>query len=78
MYNDGNYNPVAAGGTTINDTKYSTSRNSSTRLYYRLHILNVGMSDVKKYRCQAAQNQVFYLKLDFLGMCSYKLVIFWQ
>jgi hypothetical protein len=29
-------------------TKYSVSKNPSTGLYYRLHILNVGVSDLKE------------------------------
>ena len=64
------WNGIADAGDTINVSKYSTSKNPSTELYYRLHILNVGMSDVKKYRCQAVVNgviQYFYLQLDLLG-----------
>ena len=70
---------IASADVTIDDDKYSTSKNPSTGLYYRLHILNAGVSDVKKYRCQGLVNGVsraFYLKLDLLGRCNYILVIF--
>jgi hypothetical protein len=56
---------VIASANDINDkAKYSVAKNP-TGLYYRLHILNVGVSDVKKYRCNAVFNKVtknFYLK----------------
>jgi hypothetical protein len=70
---------IASADATIDDDKYSTSKNPSTGLYYRLHILNVGVYDVKKYRCQGLVNGVsraFYLKLDLLGRCSYIFIIF--
>ena len=80
MYNDdGSTDPVAGGDTTIDSSKYSVSKNTLTELYYRLHILNVGMSNLKKYRCQTNVNGIiknFYLKLDLLGRCNYTLVIF--
>jgi len=69
---------VAIDGDAIEDSKYSVSRNTLTGLYYRLHILNVGVSDLKKYRCQGPVNDVdqyFYIQLDFLGGCSYTLNI---
>jgi hypothetical protein len=62
---------IADGG-DINSSKYSTSKIPSTELYYKLHILNVGVSDVKKYRCEAVVNggiQLFYLELDLIGRC---------
>ena len=62
---------IADGG-DINGSKYSTSKIPSTELYYKLHILNVGVSDVKKNRCEAVVNgriQLFYLKLDLIGRC---------
>jgi len=69
---------VIANANDINDeSKYSVSTNPSTGLYYRLHILNVGVSDLKKYRCQGlvnGVNQNFYIQLDFLGGCSYTLI----
>jgi hypothetical protein len=43
---------IASADATVDDDKYLTSKNPSTRLYYRLHIWNVGVSDVKKHRCQ--------------------------
>ena len=70
---------IASADVTIDDDKYSTSKNPSTGLYYRLHILNAGVSDVKKDRCQGLVNGVsraFYLKLDLLGRCNYILIIF--
>ena len=70
---------IIASGFDINaKSKYKVSTNPSTGLYYRLHILNVGMSDVKKYRCNAlvnGVNQEFFLKLDLLGRC-YIMVIY--
>ena len=69
---------VAIDGDSINDSKYSVSKNPSTGLYYRLHIKNVGVSDLNKYRCQGlvnGVNQYFYIKLDFLGGCGYTLII---
>ena len=61
---------VSIGGDVVNDSKYSVSKNPSTGLYYRLHIKNVGVSDLMKYSCQELDNCVnkhFYIKLDFLG-----------
>ena len=78
MYNGGSADAVAVGGAVLDDSKYSLSKNPSTGQYYILHILNVGESDVQKYRCQTnvnGMNQNFYLKLDFLGRCNYTLVI---
>ena len=75
----GTWDIVADGGTTIDGSKYSTSKNTPTALYYRLHILNVGESDLKKYRCEGGVNgvlQYFYLQLIFIGRCNYILVIF--
>jgi hypothetical protein len=79
VYNDGTLENVAFGGDVVDGSKYSTSKNPSTVLYYRLHILNVGVSDLKKYRCRTAINEVlhnFYTKLDFLCRYIYTLVIF--
>ena len=79
MYNGGIQKVIADGDDTINDSKYSTSKNPSSGLYYRLHILNVGVSDLKKYICETVVNggiQYFYLQLIFLGRCNYILVIF--
>ena len=61
---------VAIDGDATDKSKYSVSKNPSTGLYHRLHILNVGVSDLKKYRCQGlvnSVNQYFYIQLDFLG-----------
>ena len=70
---------IIASGNDINDkSKYKVSTNPSTGLYYRLYILNVGMADVKKYRCNGLVNEVsqeFFLQLDLLGRC-YIMVIF--
>jgi hypothetical protein len=79
VYNGGSWNTISVAF-DINDkykSKYNVSTNSAG-LYYRLHILNVGMSDVKKYICEAVVNGViqnFYLKLDLLGRCN-PMVIF--
>ena len=79
IYNGVEWDIVAAGGDTVNGSKYAVSKNPSTGLYYRLHILNVGVSDVEKYRCEAGINGMilsFYLQLIILGRCTYILVIF--
>ena len=71
--------PKEGKSDVIDSSKYSTSKNSSTELYYILHILNVVVSDLKKYRCSGLDNGVsraFYLKLDILGRCTDMLVIF--
>ena len=48
---------IAAEGDTIDDYKYTVSKNPPlTGLYYRLHILNVWVSDIKKYKCEAVVN----------------------
>ena len=63
---------IAFDGDVIDRSKYSVSKNPLTGLYYRLHIQNVGVSDVKKYRCEGIVNAViqqFYLELDLLGRC---------
>ena len=79
MYNGVNVDIIAAGGETIDESKYSTSKNTSTGLYYRLHILNVGVSDLRKHRCEAAVNgeiKTFFLQLILRGRCYYIMVIF--
>ena len=75
MYNGGSVDIVSNGGDVVDESKYSVSKNPLTGLYYRLHILNVGVSDVKKYRCLAVF-QSFYLKLILRGRCNYILIIF--
>ena len=78
-YNGGKWQNIAAGSDVLDGSKFSTSNNPSTRLYYRLHILNVEVSDVKKYRCDGVVNgmfQHFYLQLILLGRCNYTSVIF--
>ena len=69
VYNGGSVDRVAicSSGTS---PRYTTSKNLSTGLYYRLHILNVGVSDLKKYRCSGNVNgviQYFYLQLILIG-----------
>jgi len=79
VYTGGNEDSVANGADTIDNFKYSTSKNPSSGLYYRLHILNVGASDVKKYRCDGVVNEMiqsFYLQLILFGRCNYTSVIF--
>ena len=74
VYNAGSVDIIAAGGDVIDNSKYSTSKNPSTGLYYRIHILNVGVSDVKKYRCRGSNNGMiinFYLQLILLGRCNH-------
>jgi hypothetical protein len=83
VYDGGEWDRVAAGAITLNNDKYSVTRNPSTGQYNRLHILNVRGSDVTKYRCSGAvngQNKEFYLQLDLLGKYNYIFVIFccWQ
>ena len=75
MYNGGSVITVASGAVTVDGSKYSVSMNPSTGQYYRLHILNVGVSDIKKHRCKANIFQDFYIKLDVLGRYNYSLVI---
>ena len=72
MYSGGRFDIIANGSDVKYISKYSTSKNPLTGLYYRLHILNVGESDVMKYRCERSVNamdQQFYLYLDLLGKC---------
>jgi hypothetical protein len=81
VHNAGSWENVAGDDDNINDDKYSTSKNPPTGLYYRLHILNVGVSDVKKYKCETSINgdvESFYVQLTFIhvGRCNYILVIF--
>ena len=79
MYNVGSVHRVAASGAVTIGSKYSTYKNPSTRLYYRLHIPNVGVSDLKKYRCIGVVDgsiQYFYLQLILRGRCNYILGIF--
>ena len=77
-YVDGSVNIIASGGDTTDSSKYSVSTNPSG-LYYRLHILNVGVSDLKRYTCETSINgvlQQFYLQLNLIGRCNYTLDIF--
>ena len=79
MYNGGSADIIASGSVVIDNSKYLTSKNPLTGLYYRLHVLNVGVSDLKKYRCEGFVNrkfQTFYIHLDLLGRCNYTFVIF--
>jgi hypothetical protein len=78
VYDGGSVTTIAIDGDAIDDSKYLVSNNTLTGLYYRLHILNVGVSDLKKYRCQGlvnGVNQYFYIQLDLLGGCCYILII---
>ena len=75
VYNVDSVDIIAAGGLTIDNSKYNVSKNPLTGLYYKLHILNVGDSDLKKYRCQGLVQQ-FYLQLILFGRCNYILVSF--
>ena len=78
VYNGGRWNTVASN--VLDGSKYSVTKNPSTGLYYRLHILNVGVYDCKRYRCRGTLRgwflQFFYLQLIFFGRCNYILVIF--
>ena len=70
VYIGGEWKSIASSNDIIEKSKYNVSTNPSTGLYYRLHILNVGVSDLKKYRCRGlvnTLNQQFYLELDLLG-----------
>ena len=78
VYNGGSRDIIASGSDVLDGSKYSTFKNPSG-LYYRLHILNVGESDVKKYRCSGTANgeiKTFFLQLILIGRCYYILVIF--
>ena len=66
------WNIVADRSDTIDNSKYLASTNPSTGLYYRLHILKVEVSDLKKNKCNGIVNGVirdFYLQLDLLDRC---------
>ena len=81
MYNGDTLDIIASRGDVTDKSKYNVSKNPSTELYYRLHILNVEVSDVKKYRCSGPSNgmiQSFYLQLILIGRCNYILAIFKQ
>ena len=77
MYYGSSVDIIASGADVIDNSKYLTSKNPSTGLYYRLHILNVGVSDVKQYRCQAYNEmiQIFYLQLILLCRYNYTWVV---
>ena len=77
MYKGGKWDIIASGGAVTDSSKYSVSTNPSGQ-YYILHILHVGVSDVKKYTCEAYINgdvQSFYVQLKFIGRCNY---IYWS
>jgi hypothetical protein len=74
VHNGGSWDIIASAADVIDNSKYLTSKNPSTGLYYRLHILNVGVSDVTKYRCSGVVNDMYqniYLQLILLGRCNY-------
>ena len=78
MYYGGIWSIIANEGDVTDSSKYSTSKNSSTGLYYRLHILDVKVSDIKKHRCEAVisgEIQTFFLQLILIGRCYCILVI---
>ena len=78
MYSGGSVDIIASGVDTIDNSKYSTSKNPSTGMYYRLRVLNVDVSDVKKYRCSGPDNGMildFYLQLTLSGRCNYTSVV---
>ena len=80
MYNGVEWDIVASRASLINDSKYNVSKNPSTGLYYRLHILKVGVSDAKKYKCEEIvvnSKQEFYLQLILIGRCNYTNV-YWS
>jgi hypothetical protein len=62
VYNGGSLDIVANEAITIDDSKYSVSKNSSSGKYYRLNIKNVEASDAKKYKCSGI-NKAFYLQI---------------
>jgi hypothetical protein len=79
VYNGNTWVLIASRADVIEDSKYSTSKNPSTGLYYRLHIMKVGVSDLKKYQCSGAVDgrvQSFFLQLILIGRCNYILAIF--
>ena len=79
MYNGNTWVLIASRADVIDGSKHSTSKNPSTGLYYRLHIMKVGVSDLKKYQCSGAVDgrvQSFFLQLILIGRCNYILAIF--
>ncbi|XP_071175231.1 neural cell adhesion molecule 1-like [Mytilus edulis] len=48
---------------TINDTKYKTSANPNTGLYYRLHVVNTQPVDEGIYRCRGGITDEYFLQL---------------
>ncbi|VDI07095.1 Hypothetical predicted protein [Mytilus galloprovincialis] len=48
---------------TINDTKYKTSANPNTGLYYRLHVVNTQPVDEGIYRCIEGITDEYFLQL---------------
>ena len=81
MHNGNDVDIIAVDDDTIDDSIYSVSKNPPlTELYYRLHILNVGVSDIKKNTCEVVINrviQMFYLQLIIIGRCNL-LIIYWS
>ena len=78
MYKGGKWDIIASGGTVTDSSKYSVSKNPSGQ-YYILHILHVGVSDVKKYKCERNVNEeikAFFLQLNLIGRCNYALGTF--
>ena len=68
VYNVGSVLIVASDNVTTDNSKYSTSKNPAG-LYYRLYIKNVGVADLKKYKCQGKANAIpkqFYFQLELL------------
>jgi len=51
VYNGSSVDIIASGADVIDNSIYLASKKPSTGLYYKLHILNVGVSDIKKHRC---------------------------
>ena len=51
VYNGSSVDIITSGADVVDNSKYLTSKKPSTGLYYKLHILNVGVSDIKKHRC---------------------------
>ncbi|CAC5359024.1 unnamed protein product [Mytilus coruscus] len=66
-YMIGEWSIIANQDVTINDTKYKTSINPNTGLYYKLHVLNTQSADEGIYRCRGGITDEYFLQLTFYG-----------
>lgn len=57
---------LASENSVINSTKYKVS-NTSTGLYFRLHVLNTQPDDEGIYICRGGLNEDYYIQLILYG-----------